>query len=551
MARKSRKNLEQVVETEVTANVYNAAAYLRLSSDDKKKRGDSLATQRDIIENFIATNSDIRLTEVYTDNNATGTNFDRPGFQRMLADCENGKINCIIIKDLTRFGRNAIDAGFYLEKHLPSLNVRVIAVTDDYDSNEGDGGILLPLKNIIAESYALDISCKCRSVKLQNMKDGRFNGRIAPYGYAKDPADCYRFVIDPVAAVTVRQIFDWAASGIVPREIARRLNDNGVISPSRYKHLQGIVIDNKQLNDEFWQRRMIDNILVNKVYIGDMVQGKKRVEHNHEVKVPREQWICVENTHEAIVCREQFELAARVRAANTAHDKNVRRETIPYSQNLFKGKIFCAHCGHVMHRHRQNKDGVYWFRCQSQIDIKKDACVQVSVKESELKTEILTLLHKQSEAVLGKFIRIETANIAVNEHTAELRAINTELNGTGRYLKSLYESLVTGIIDADEFKQMKADYEAKIATLSERADEIRGNSREAESTAVEYRDLVDAVSASLHNETLTGKIIDRLVDKILVRQDKSVEVYFKYADEFKEVHADERLHDCEVYQAVA
>jgi hypothetical protein len=259
----------------------------------------------------------------------------------------------------------------------------------------------------------------------------------------------------------------------------------------------------------------------------------------------------VENTHEAIVSREQFELVATVRAAHTARDKEVRRKAIPYSPNLFKGKIFCAHCGHVMHRHRQNKDGVYWFRCQSQIDIKKDACVQVSVKESELKTEILALLHKQSEAVLGKFIRIEKANIAANEYSTELRTINTELNGTGRYLKSLYESLIVGIIDADEFKQMKTDYEAKIAALSERADEIRGNSREAENTAVEYRDLIDAVSASLHDETLTSEIIDRLVDKILVRQDKSVEVYFKYADEFKEVHTDERLHDCEVYQTVA
>ena len=183
MARKSRKNIEAVVTVEAAPTIYNAGAYTRLSSDDKKKRGDSLETQKDIIENFVAAMPDIRVVETYTDNNATGTNFDRPDFQRMLADAESGRINCIIVKDLSRFGRNAIDAGYYLEKYLPSIGVRFIAVTDSFDSNEGDGGILLPLKNLISESYALDISRKCKSVQRQNIRDGRFVGRMAPYGY--------------------------------------------------------------------------------------------------------------------------------------------------------------------------------------------------------------------------------------------------------------------------------------------------------------------------------------------------------------------------------
>ena len=197
MARKSRKQPDVAVAPPVSIKImYNAAVYVRLSADVKRKRSDSLETQKNIIENFIAASPDIQVAGFYSDNYSTGTNFDRPAFQKMLADVESGKINCIIVKDLTRFGRNAIDAGYYLEKYLPSLNVRFIAITDNYDSINGDGGIILPLKNVIAESYALDISRKCRAVQRQNIKDGRFVGRMAPYGLALDPKDCHKLIVD-------------------------------------------------------------------------------------------------------------------------------------------------------------------------------------------------------------------------------------------------------------------------------------------------------------------------------------------------------------------
>ncbi|MCL2672665.1 MAG: recombinase family protein, partial [Clostridiales bacterium] len=209
MARKSRKQLdaasvsEQQQQEQAQHNTTcNAAAYVRLSRDDSK-RGDSLETQQDIIENFIAASPDIRLVELYSDNKTTGTNFDRPDFQRMIADAECGRINCIIVKDLTRFGRNAIDAGYYIEQLLPAMRVRFIAITDSYDSIKDDGNSQLPLKNMIAETYARDISRKCRSVQRQNIADGRFVGRMAPYGYSKHPNDCRRLVVDEEAAAIV------------------------------------------------------------------------------------------------------------------------------------------------------------------------------------------------------------------------------------------------------------------------------------------------------------------------------------------------------------
>jgi DNA invertase Pin-like site-specific DNA recombinase len=450
----------------------------------------------------------------------------------MLFDIEAGKINCIIVKDLTRFGRSSIDTGYYIEKYLPSLGVRFVAVTDNFDSAEGDGGIIVPLKSIIAESYALDISRKCRAVQRQNIADGRFVGRMSPYGYAKSPEDCRRLVIDPESAAVVRQIFALAESGVGLGEIVRRLNEAGTPTPSRYKNSKGLLHNEKLIGDEHWTKRTIDTILSDRVYVGDMVQGKTRKVKYKQLPVPENEWICVRDTHEPIIGRDMFERVRAVIAENTERDKETRREPVPYSENVFKGKIICARCGHLMHRHRQNKDGTYWFRCQSQWKHKKDACVLVSVKESELKTEVLALLQKHSEALLGRFIEIERERPGETSVEAELRKINSRLDKSGRMLKSLYESMVEGLITAGEFMQMKNDRETEIAELSARADELREAKYKTEAAAKEYRDVAEAVSAALANAGLTAEIIGRLVDRILVNPDKSFEILFKFCDEF-------------------
>jgi DNA invertase Pin-like site-specific DNA recombinase len=532
MARKSRKNIEIVTAEPAAPHVFSAAAYVRLSSDDRRKRGDSLETQRNIIENFIAASPDIRLAEGYSDNDKTGTNFDRPGFRRMLSDIEAGKIDCIVVKDLTRFGRSSIDAGYYIEKYLPAIGVRFIAVTDNFDSAEGDGGIIVPLKSIIAESYALDISRKCKAVQRQNIKDGRFVGRMAPYGYAKSPEDCHRLAIDPESAAVVRQIFAWAKVGINANEIVRRLNEEGIPTPSRYKYAKGLFASEKLIGSEHWTTRTIDTILCDRVYAGDMVQGKTRTVNYKQLLTSENEWICVRDTHEPIVSRDMFDKVQAVIAEIFECDKETRRKLAPYSENVFKGKIICAKCGHPMHRHRQNKDGTYWFRCQSQWKRKKDTCVLVSVKESELKTEVLTLLHKHSEALLGRFIAIENERQDETSADTELRKINSDLDKSGRMLRSLYEDMVGGLITAGEFTQMKSDCEAKIVALSARADELRDAKHKIAAVAEEYRDITEAVSAALADDKLTGEIIGRLVDKILVSPDKSFEILFRFGDEF-------------------
>jgi hypothetical protein len=227
-----------------------------------------------------------------------------------------------------------------------------------------------------------------------------------------------------------------------------------------------------------------------------------------------------------------FDKVQTVIAENSEHHKETHHKLAPYSENVFKGKIFCAKCGHPLNRHRRNNDGTYRFLCQSQWKLKKDACVGVSVKESDLKTAVLTLLHKHSETLLGRFIAIENERRDETSTDAKLRKINSDLDKSGRMLGSLYEDMVGGLITAGEFTQMKSDCEAKIAVLSAHADELREAKHKIAAVAEEYRDITEAVSAALADDKLTGEIIGRLVDKILVSPDKSFEILFRFGDEF-------------------
>jgi len=535
MARKSRKHLVDAVTSPALPTeqaCYNAAAYIRLSSDDRKKRGDSLETQRNIIENFVATAPGIHITEVYSDNNLTGTNFDRPGFQKMLSDIECGRINCIIVKDLTRFGRNAIDAGYYLEKHLPARGVRFISVTDPYDSLDGDGGIMLPLKNLIGESYALDISRKCRAVQRQNIASGRFVGRLAPYGFRKSPDDCHKLIPDPDTAPIVRQIFNWAANGTSAQEIVRRLNAHGVQTPCHHNFTHGFNTSEKLRGTALWKVQTIRKILTNRVYVGDMVQGKTQTMNGKPIQISPSKWVCVPNTHEPIVNRDLFDRVGVIR--QKVYDKTmaIQKTSVPYTTNLFPSKILCAKCGYPLKRKRQNKDGIYWFRCESQVRYGKGVCTVVSVKEVDLKIKIMTILHKQSEAIFGRYISLER-NLPGN-NDAELREVNQGLDKDGRMLRSLYESLVNDLITQAEFVQMKADYEAKIEMLSKKADEIRNRRYEAQARVSEYHDVADAASATLANDKLTATLMDRLIQEIRVYPNKSFDVLFRFRDEIGE-----------------
>ena len=285
MARKSRK---QTAAPMPAPSLYvHVALYIRLSVEDNKKRGCSVENQKLVLNDFLSDKPDFVVYDTYIDNGATGTNFHRPGFQQMLSDIEAGHINCVIVKDLSRLGRNSIDTGYYIEQYFHAHNVRFIAVTDQFDTADSGnlhGGIMLPLKNMINEAYALDIGRKIKAQARQAMKDGDYIGARAPYGYRKDPDNCHKLLIDENTAPVVKQIFEWAHEHVSLNRIVRNLNEMGIPAPSHYKKTTGEITSPGLIGSGKWQTRTVMKILESEVYTGDLVQGKTKIVDHQQVK---------------------------------------------------------------------------------------------------------------------------------------------------------------------------------------------------------------------------------------------------------------------------
>jgi len=452
----------------------------------------------------------------------------------MMADAEAGVIDGIIVKDLSRFGRNAVDAGFYIERRLPALHVRFISITDDFDSINGDGGTILVIKNLVNETYAIDIGRKRQAVHTQHIKDGKFVGRLAPYGYALAPNDCHKLVIDEEAAPIVRQVFEWASRGENTREIARRLNKMGLPSPSQYFSQKGFIISKGTAKQ--WHYNSALFILTDRAYVGDMVQGKTKTVNHIQVKTQPDEWIVVPNTHEPIISRDLFEKVQEVFKQTSCEIMKNRNPVVPYKPSFFVGKVFCGHCGYALHRKRENKDGIYVFRCTSQQNYSESACMQVSIKEEDLKSAAVAMLHKYAETLLGRKLRLcrkaaETTVSGADART-ELSKVRQEMNKNRDTLKMLFEQLVSGTLTPDEFSKKKQANSDKLTALTERALELETSPKHLESRIKECWELSDCVSATECKYDLTAEILDSLVEKILVYHDKSFEIVWRFADEF-------------------
>lgn len=341
-------------------NSYLAAVYLRLSRDDGDKvESDSIRNQRSLLRDFANQHNDITLVKEYIDDGYSGANFERPGFQKMLEDAKEHKINCIIVKDLSRLGRNYIETGRYLEKIFPVLGIRFIAVNDHYDSadteNDADQ-IIVPFKNLINDAYCRDISIKIRSQFDVKRKRGQFISNYACYGYKKDPDNKNHLVIDEYAAEIVRTIFNMKLDGFSAQNIAADLSDMGVLIPTEYKRSCGINYNNgfRAGKNPKWDAGTVLRILKNELYTGTMVQGKTR-KINYKVKacqmIEPENWIRVEGTHEPIISREVFETVQRLMALDT--------RTSPEEESIyvFSGLLRCGDCGQNMVRRSVKKKG--------------------------------------------------------------------------------------------------------------------------------------------------------------------------------------------------
>lgn len=536
MARTSRKNIVETVEPVYQFVIYNTAIYIRLSVEDNKKRGNSIETQQYVIENFIALHPEFKTFDLYIDNGTTGTNFARPAFKRMMADVEAGKVNCIIVKDLSRLGRNVIDTGYYLERYFPLKKVRFIAVNDDYDSaNPKDDGIMLPLKNMINEAYSLDISKKIRTQAMQSMIAGDYVGGRAPYGYCKAPDNCHKLLIDEEAAAVVRLIFQWAYDKVGINTIVKRLNAAEILPPSQYAAKTGKITHKNLIGSGSWQTRTVSKLLSTDLFTGDMVQGKMKTIDHKQYPVDEKDWIVVRNTHEAIISREMFDAVKAYREQVAV--QYIQTEKAPFSENLLKGKIFCGDCKRSIHRQRCHE--VYVFHCISNSRIEKGYCSGAFIKENDLFDAIMYIIRKEADTLLGKNRKLQSKSPALETKRAAVQEqIKVLMQGVDKnqgYLKGLYENLSRGIINREDYTSMKADYTAKIQRNMAEISVLENKQKELDAQAKKFSALADSVKHIPESAPLTAELVERLIERIDLNSDKTFHITFRFENAFQRI----------------
>ena len=539
MARKSRKaDAVQPKAAAVESKVWRAGLYVRLSVEFNDGRGDSLETQRQIMEAYLALCPDIEIVEVYTDNGVSGQIFDREGFQKMLADAEAGRIDCIVVKDLSRLGRSAIDTGYYIEKYFPLHHIRFIAVNDQYDSMVGENSnhITVPLKNLINEAYAADIGNKIRAQAHQAMRDGLFIGSRPPYGYKKDEADCHKLIVNEDTAPVVRQIFEWIADGVPLNVVVRLLNEKGVMTPGHYLASIGAITNEKLIGSGKWQTRTLRSILENEIYTGDLVQGRTVSFHRKQIPAKPENWIRVKGTHEAIVSRELFEKANR--ALKATAERYAAKSKTPYSENVLRGRIFCGCCGKPLHR--QKCHGQYVYHCISNTRIAKGACeAGAFLYETELFETIIASIRQEAAVVLGNDLRLRQKDsaIAARKKAVEQQiiALQKEAESVRSYLAGLYENYISGVLSKSEYLEMKAGYENRTGEMVEQIRTLREKLETLERKRSDYASLASKLASVGKNTALTSALVNGVIEQITVNGADDISIRFSFRDAFAEV----------------
>ncbi len=537
MARKSRKNdtLNEITVLKSNFTIHTAF-YIRLSVEDNKNRGNSIEHQQMLLQNFVAVNPEFQVIKTYIDNGKTGTNFERPAFQEMLQDIEAGKIQCVIVKDLSRLGRNYIDTGYYIQSYFPSYKVRFIALNENFDTEKEDtNNILLPVLNMINESYAIDASKKVREQATRDMRAGKFIGDKAPYGYKKSPNDCHKLIVDEEAANVVKQIFQWVLEGISYDKIAVLLNEANILTPGFYGKEKGLISSKKLIGQGYWNTFTIAKIIKSEIYTGDMVQGKSTKIGNKQVRTDKEDWIVVKNTHEAIISKETFEKAQQCRVEIAKKSKFQNK--VPYEENILKGKVFCQCCERNLHYYRNSKKE-YLFHCITNYRIKKGSCEGVFIKQKDLFEKIIFLFHKKRNWFLEQEHslqqQIQFMQKKINLWKQQQAELEMQMNEKRLYLQTLYESLVDGVITQSEYKEMRENYQSEIENLLSEItclEEIQQYNNQKIEHILKLKEVFQSTQIS----EITKQFAEQFIKRIEVSSDNIVTVAFYFDELLNEI----------------
>ena len=520
--------------------IWNATLYLRLSRDDgDKEESGSITGQRELLRDYISQHPELREYAIRIDDGFSGSTFERPGFQKMIEDVKAGRTDCIVVKDLSRFGRNYLDAGEYIEKIFPFLGVRFIAVNDNYDSlgeKKSSDDLIIPFKNLINEAYCRDISMKIRSQLEIKRKNGQFLGSFAAFGYLKDEQDKNKLVVDQYAADIVRDIFKWKLEGISPQDIADALNKLGILSPMEYKRSLGMKYTTsfKTSAKAAWSAGTVIRILKNPIYTGVLIQGKETTPSykvHKRIAKDKSEWTVIENSHEAIISGIDFDSVQKVLKCDT------RRSPDDKAVGLFSGMLLCGDCGASMVRKTVpagEKKYVYYV-CSAHKQDK--SCSPHRMRDTALEEIVLDSLRQHIREVVNMSELLDITDTAPLR-TAQAQKVQRQLDKKReeyeklqKLLMSLYENLTDGVIDREEYARLKASFTARADEAEKQMDALRESLNDIQSHGTENVWMNEFIKRQ-ELASLDRAVVVALIDKILIHSNDVVEIIYRWQDEF-------------------
>lgn len=543
-----------LLSNQKTDKIFKVAMYIRLSREDgDKEESASVTNQRDIIKRFIEENENFVFIKEYVDDGFTGTNFNRPAFQEMLKDIEDGIIDTVITKDLSRLGRDYIDTGHYVQRYFPERKIRYIAILDNIDTLE-DAGMndIAPFKSVINDMYVKDISKKIRSALEERRKSGKFLGVTAPYGYKKNPDNKYQLVINEEEARVVRYIFDLYLQGNGLTKISQILTDEGIPVPGISRDI-GKTRKTKLYN--CWKQTTVSRILKNQVYIGNLVQFKRRkINYKSKIRVtvPEEQRYICENTHEPIIEKSKFEQVQEIIEGNTSFKTGTKHDY------LFKGLLYCADCGAKLYLtysvYALKKYGEYRYTtvCYTYSKLFNE-CSRHSNSIPILEKLLIANIKKVCSLYINKNLQEELMKIAEGENAKEnpkdiynkqIESINQKIEDTSLYIKNLYIDKVKGIINEKEFVELSKSFESERQNYIKQKEELIKLCNKIE-TRKKDNDRIEKIAKEFISlEKPTKELLQQLIEKITISEDNEVTIYFK----FKELNDLSRLEENKMEQ---
>lgn len=546
MARTKNRGFEEKISASQNIR-WKLGEYIRLSKEDinrgkDKDDSNSVTNQKALLDDYYQQHIDEfeSVQPPYVDDGYTGTDTNRDSFQKLLSDIYAKKVNCVIVKDLSRLSRNYTDAGSLIENLFVQMNVRFISLAEGIDSYlnpDSISNLIVPITNVINDNFCYQTSKKIRQVFDMKRRNGEFIGGFAAYGYMKNPKDKNALIVDEEAAEVVKNIYEWFLDGMSKNAIVRNLNERGILCPSEYKKSKGLNYQHPSGSERpLWSAKTITDILKNRLYIGDMVQGRQRVKsykiHTQE-QVPENEWYIAENTHEPIIERPIFEKVQELLKRDT--------RTAPQKKKLylFSGFLRCADCGKAMSR-SQVKGTVYYF-CRTYKDQSKTACTKHSIKHNRLEAAVLYAIQQQVYLAVHYANTLDYISTAPLQKSQSIRiealieAKEKERSKIMRYKQSIYQDWKDGEITHSDYRHMSEDYERQIAALGEVLKNLHAEREELQNGITAESPCLVVFKKFETIDKLTREVLIELVDHIKVHENGNISVKFKVADQLRRV----------------